>query len=208
MKYICIKNGYNIHSDLCSHYKNISYLANKATEYKQKLKTLEYRGYRTIFKIEEYYKRLTEAFTDLEYDGPSHYLNEHKMDLKFENGLQNNDTTRYHIKAKNEWYALPVPKQTFDKFYNLFSANFSKFKSMIEEKSGDYSKNKKLFIKAAGTGRGGRGRFVSCDVFGGSGDRGRGGRGCGQVWGSTYNPYHPPSANRNIKIESCQYPKE
>ena len=46
------------------------------------------------------------------------------------------------IDAENEWDALPVPDQNFDKFYNMFSANSSKSKSMTGRTTEDYSKKK------------------------------------------------------------------
>ena len=95
------------------------------------MNNLSYLGDRARFNIEGCYKRLIEDFTDLSHAGPSHYLNEHQRVINVENSLQNNSAIRYHIDAKNEWYALPVPEQTFNKFYNLLSANFSKFKYMI-----------------------------------------------------------------------------
>ena len=60
------------------------------------------------------------------------------------------------LTRKNEWDALPDPKQTFDKFYNLSSANFSKFKSMKGRTREGYPKNKTIFINSVGTVRGGR----------------------------------------------------
>ena len=85
-KYRHAKNGYKLHRDFCGCYKKIYYLANKATEADQRLKTLEYRGDRTRFNIEGYYKSLTEAFTDLEHNRPPHEINENQRVLKFENG--------------------------------------------------------------------------------------------------------------------------
>ena len=57
-KYRYTKNGYNPHKGLCGHYNNKSYLTNKATEAKKKIKTLAYCGDITIFNIDEYYKVL------------------------------------------------------------------------------------------------------------------------------------------------------
>ena len=71
---------------------------------------MKYHGDRTSFNMDEYYKRLTEAFTDLEHAGTSQNLNEHQKFLKCENGLQNNATIRYHIDAKNDWDTLSVPE--------------------------------------------------------------------------------------------------
>ena len=57
----------------------------------------------------------------------------------------------------------------------MLSANFSKFKYLIEGTSEDYSKNKTHQINTLGTGRGGRVIFGGCGRFGGG--RGCGGRG-------------------------------
>ena len=54
------------------------------------------------------------------------------------------------IDAENEWDALPVPRQIFDKLYYLLSDNFSKFKSITGGTSEDYFKNKTLQINTVG----------------------------------------------------------
>ena len=82
-KYSLTKNIYKFHRYFCVNYKKKYYLANKATEAEKNIKTLAYRGERTIFNIEEYYKIITEAFTYLEHYGPYHELNEHQKVLKF-----------------------------------------------------------------------------------------------------------------------------
>ena len=78
-------------------------------------------------------------------------LNEYQKVLKYYNVFHNNAAIRYHIDAKNERYVLPLPKQAFDKFYNMFSANFIKFNFLIGGTSEDYYKNKTLWINAVGT---------------------------------------------------------
>ena len=88
--YSCTKNAYKLHRYFCGYCKNKAYLSNKATEADHNLKAFSYRGVRTRFIIEEYYKRLTEAFTDLAHAEASHDLNKHQKVLKYENGLQNN----------------------------------------------------------------------------------------------------------------------
>ena len=75
-------------------------MTNKSTEDEHKLKTLVYRVDRTRLNIEEYFKVITESFTDLAHSGPSHKLNEHQKVVIFENILQNNSTVRYHIAEK------------------------------------------------------------------------------------------------------------
>ena len=69
-------NSYKLRSNYWVNYKNKSYLVNKSTEAKQKLNTFTYHGDRTRFNIEEYYNRLTYAFTNLAYYVPSHKLKE------------------------------------------------------------------------------------------------------------------------------------
>ena len=99
------------------------------------------------------------------------------------------------------------PNILFGKIYNLFSANFSKFKYIIGGKSKEYSKKKTLRINSVGTGRGGRGIFGGRGEFGGHGGHSRGGCRRVQYRGSPYTPYLSPYVNINIKIESRQYPK-
>ena len=199
-KYARTKNGYKLHQDFCGHYKNKAYLSNKATEAEQKLKHLVYKGDRTRFNMEEYYKRLTEAFSDLEHAGASHELNEHQKVSKFENGLQNAAAIRYHIEAKNEWERLPLMDQTFDTFYNLFSANFTKYKSLTNGTADDYTRSRR--INAINTSNPGRGR--------GRGGRGRGrGKGHGRGRGGRGTPHSPYNSTFiNSKLEARQYPKD
>ena len=158
--------------------------------------------------MDEYYKRLTEAFTDLAHDGSLQDLNEQYKVLEFENDLQNNYTIRYRIDTENEWDTLPVTKQTFNICYNLLSDNFSKFKSMTGGKSDYYSKNKTLHINSARTGRGGQGIFGGRGGFGGRAGRGCGVCGHGRGRESYYTHYCPPYANISINIEDHQHPKE
>ena len=185
-------------------------MANKSTEAKKNPKTLEYRGDGTRFNIEEYYKILRDAFTYLSHDGPSHKLNEHQKVLKSDNGLQNSSAIRYHIDAKNEWNDLPVTEQTFDKWYNLLSAKFIKFKYIKGGTSEEYSKNKTIWINTVETVHGGWGRFVGRGGFssrGGCGVRGNGERRRGRGRVSSYTHYFPLYANININFEDLQYPK-
>ena len=115
---------------------------------------------------------------------------------------------RYNIDTKNEWDALPVPKQTFGKFYNIFGSNFTKFKYMTGGTSEEYSNNKTLWINTVVICRGGRGIFGSHGGFVGYSVCGCGVCRRGQGRGGTYTPYRPPYSNINIKIEARQCPKE
>ena len=190
-KFARSKNGYQLHHQFIAHYRDESYLERKATEAEKKLKTLHYRVERPRFTIETYYTILNGVFNDLDHAGPQYALNDEQKVKKFEGGIQNKDAMHYYILAQAEWRALPAPQRTFDRFYNIFIAKFSKYKSLSDGTSTSTSTSSARINAVNGRGGGNRGR--------GRG-RGRGGRGRGN--------YHSGRGVPNFKPEARNYPFE
>ena len=185
------KNGYRCYHAFEAHFKNDSYLDNKATKADQAIQNATYKGDRRTFTLESYYSIMSNAFNDLSQSGPAHALNEQQKITKFENGLKDSTAISWAITAKIHWNTLPVALQTFDTFYNEFSKYMTKFKTMAtpDTRTARIANLGTAPGVDGGRGRGrggrgrGRGRFGGRGFGRGRGRHGRGGRGRG------FNPY-------------------
>ena len=165
------KNGYRCYHEFEAHFKNDAYLENKASAATQAMEGASYKGDRRNFTIESYYIIMANGFNDLAQAGPAHLLNEQQKVTKFENGLKDTTAISWAITAKNHWNNLPVPDQTFDRFYNEFSKFMTKFKTLSTPDT------RSSRIASFGTeGRGGRGGRGRGRGRGRSNRNGRGGR--------------------------------
>ena len=127
------RNGRSCYRDFKLHFANATYLQNKATAANLTIANAAYHGIRRNFTIETYYSIMTTAFNDLALSGPAHILSDPQKITKFENGLKETDALKFSISAKTEWDRLPALEQTFDKYYNLFSASMSKFTTLTHQ---------------------------------------------------------------------------
>ena len=193
-KFARTKNGYTLHHQFIAHYRDESYLERKATEAERKLKTLHYRVERPRFTIETYYTILNGIFNDLDHAGPQYSLNDEQKVKKFEGGLQNKDALNYYILSQAEWRGLPIIERTFDRFYNIFIAKYSKYKSLSGTIGGTSNPTSRI---GAVTGQGGGGRIAGHGCGRGRG-RGRGGR----------SNFHSGKGVANFKAEARNYPWE
>ena len=201
-RYKTTKNGHACYTAFNAHFKNASFLENKASAATAAMGNAVYKGDRQHFTIETYYSIMSKAFNDLELAGSAHALSEQQKITKFEQGLKDNNAISWSITAKNVWNSLPVANQTFDAFYNKFSQYMTKFKTMSAQG------NQTSRIAAFNTGRGGRGR--SGRGRGGRGGRhggrGRGrGRGRGNRSNNTYSPYSIASQYGNFQPQAKIY---
>ena len=200
-KYAASRNGRQCHIDLRSHFRNDSYLENKATNATATIQQAHYRGDRRQFTLESYYTIMTTAFNDLEIAGPNHALSEAKKVAAFEYGLKEKDSISWSITAKSEWNKLPIADQNFESYYNEFSKYMTKLRTLTSSDS-RHSRISNLNSDSGDRGGrgGGRGR--------GRGGRGRGGRGRGRGGrGGRGNRYSPYSMTRSYGGQSNFNPK-
>jgi hypothetical protein len=169
-KFKTSRNGYLCFNEFKSHFANATYLQNKATSANAAITAACYLGVRRNFTIETYYTIMSNAFNNLALAGPAHILSEPQKITKFEAGLKEENALKFAITAKTEWDHLPPNEQTFDRFYNIFSASMSKYNTLIERPLQSFGTRR---ISNFNTSEHGRGRF-------GRGGRGRGGRGRGR----------------------------
>ena len=195
------KNGHACYNAFNAHFKNASFLENKASSATAAMSNAVYKGDRQHFTIETYYSIMSKAFNDLELAGAAHSLSEQQKITKFEQGLKDNNAISWSITAKNVWNSLPVANQTFDAYYNEFSQYMTKFKTMSSQN------NRTTRIAAFNTGRGrgrsGRGRSGRGGRLGGRG-RGRG-RSKGGRSNNSYSPYSLASQYGNFQPQAKLY---
>ena len=129
-KYTRSKNGRQCYLDFESHFRNESYLTNKASAATASMNSSVYRGDRRNFTLETYYTVMSKAFNDLAEAGVAHSLNDVKKVSMFEQGLQEPQAIQWCIISKERWDNFPVADRTFDKFYNEFSKYITKFKTL------------------------------------------------------------------------------
>ena len=205
------RNGYLCFQEFKSHFANATYLQNKATTANAAITAACYLGVRRNFTIETYYTIMSNAFNNLTLAGPAHILSEPQKITKFEAGLKEDNALKFAITAKTEWDRLPLEQQTFDKFYNIFSASMSKYNTLIDRPAQSYGPRR---ISNLNTHEGGRGRFGRGGRGRGGRGRGRGGRGGrgrGRGRGGRYNNYYSnPIAPiyGNFTPEAKIYPPE
>ncbi len=120
-------NGRQTFLNLNTHFRNQTYLDNKATNAENALKNAIYQGRHRNFTMETYYTIMTNAFNDLAQADAAYVLNDEQKITKFENGLKEDKAIQFSINTKSEWNLLPAHERTFDRFYNLFSAKMSKY---------------------------------------------------------------------------------
>ena len=135
-KYDRSRNGYACFCDLKSHYANATYLQNKATAANNAIQNAHYNGQRNRFTIETYYNIMTNAFNDLNNAGPAYHLTEAQKIVRFETGLAEDKALQFTIQARATFDMLPQPDQTFDRYYNIFSALLNKYHTLAA-KSGN-----------------------------------------------------------------------
>ena len=87
-KYTANKNGRKCHQDFESHFRNASYLTNKAAAAMTAMNNAVYNGDRRNFTLETYYTVMSKAFNDLADAGVAHALNDVKKIAAFEQGLK------------------------------------------------------------------------------------------------------------------------
>ena len=210
------RNGHLCYHEFKSHFANATYLQNKATSANAAITAACYQGIRRNFTIETYYTIMTNAFNNLTLAGPAHTLSEPQKITKFEAGLKEDNALKFAISAKTEWDNLPLESQTFDRYYNIFSASISKYNTLIDRPLQSYGPRR---IGNINSGRhGGRGGFNRGGRGGRGGrGRGRGGRsGRGRLNGRgrgdhrNYNHYGPSIAPvyGNFIPEAKLYPPE
>ena len=124
------KNGYSCYHAFNAHFRNASFLENKATSATTAMNNAVYKGDRQNFTLETYYSIMAKAFNDLEAAGPAHALSEQQKITKFEQGLKDPTAINWAITAKNQWNTFAVGNQTFDSYYNEFSQFMTKFKTL------------------------------------------------------------------------------
>ena len=211
------RNGYLCYQEFKSHFANATYLQNKATSANSAITAACYQGVRRNFTIETYYTIMSNAFNNLSLAGPAHTLSEPQKITKFEAGLKEDNALKFAISAKIEWDRLPIEEQTFDKFYNIFSASMSKYNTLIDRPLQSYG-TRRISNLNTNTGRHGQGRGRGFGR-GGRGGRGRGRGGRGGRGRSTYggrnqqrnfNHYGPSMAPvyGNFTPEAKLYPPE
>lgn len=189
-KFKSSKNGYSCHRDFVQHYVNRSYQDNKAQTALQAMANAVYSGPKRNFTIETYYSIMTTAFNDLDTSGPAHVLNNEQKIAKFEAGLKEANAINFAIQAKSKYDSLPAHEQSFDAYYNEFSALMTKYATLSQAAPAYSTRNARINAtstnpsnpRSSGRGRGrGRGRTNS-------GKRGRGG-GRTQSKRNNYHPY-------------------
>ena len=134
-KYESTRNGYAVYRDLKQHYANSTYLQNKATAANHAIQNAFYHGPRKNFTIETYYTIMSNAFNDLNNAGQEYHLTDPQKIVKFEAGLQEDTAIRYAISAKTTFDNLPANEQTFDRYYNIFSALITKYTTLMTKGS-------------------------------------------------------------------------
>ena len=204
-KHVRSKNGRNCHQDFESHFRNESYLTNKATAATAILNAALYRGDRRNFTLETYYTVMSKAFNDLAESGPAHALNDVKKLSTFEQGLQDPQAIQWSIISKERWDNFPLADQTFDKFYNEFSKYITKFKTLSSSGNSRSSRIGALEIEINGGRGSGRGRGHYRARGRGRGRTRGGGRGRGH---SPYSLARPYSSNTNFSAEARTYNRE
>jgi hypothetical protein len=127
------QNGRRCHLDFILHYNNATHLENNATDANASIDKAVYLGTRRNFTIETYYSIFSEAFNTLNRCGPAHHLSEAQKIQKFESGLKEPEALRFAVLAKKEWDNLPIIQQTFDTYFNLFSADLSKLQTLTDD---------------------------------------------------------------------------
>ena len=186
-KYERSRNGYACYCDIKSHYANATYLQNKAAAANNTIQNAHYNGQRNRFTIETYYNIMTNAFNDLNNAGPAYHVSEAQKIVRFEAGLAEDNALKFTIQARATFDALPPNEQTFDRYYNIFSALLNKYHTLAG-KTGSHSntnrRNPSNFIgnmstsTTSQTGRhGNRGRGSRRGTGGRSVTRGGRGRG-------------------------------
>ena len=213
------RNGYLCYNEFKSHFANATYLQNKATSANASITAACYQGVRRNFTIETYYTIMSNAFNNLSIAGPAHTLSEPQKITKFEAGLKEDNALKFAISAKTEWDRLPLEDQTFDRFYNIFSASMSKYNTLIDRPVQSYGtrriSNLNSYDNGGRQGRGGRGgrygRGGRGRGRGGRNGRGRSGRFGRGTGGRNYNHYGPSSiapTYGNFTPEAKLYPPE
>ena len=188
------RNGRQCHIDFQQHYANRTHLQNKAATANKTLDNTVYVGVRRNFDVETYYQRFQDAFNKLSKCGIEHRLSEPQKILKFQANIREKEATKFAISAKKDWDNLPVANQTFDRFYNIFSADLTTYLRQTETNNAPYQRkilnlNSTRFPNTRshpfGRGRGGRGRSNGRGRGRGFHRQGRSGRGRG----GRGNPY-------------------
>ena len=114
---------------------------------------------------------MTNAFNDLNNAGPAYHLTEAQKIVRFETGLAEDKALQFTIQARATFDMLPQPDQTFDRYYNIFSALLNKYHTLAA-KSGNNNatsrRNPSNFIGNVNTG--------NTSQQGRHGNRGRGSR--------------------------------
>ena len=192
------RNGRQCYLELNNHFRNRSYLDNKAAKAEQSLQQATYSGDKRNFTLETYYTIMTNAFNDLEKAGNAHFLRDDQKVTKFENGLIDSKSVEFSIIAKEKWNQLPVAQRTFDLYYNIFSAYMNRLKTMSNRNHNQSQRINNVSSDQSATGRGGgRGRGRGRGRGGRGRGRGRGGQGRGN-----YQPYHNNANNNSNNNDS------
>ena len=136
-------------NDLVDHFKNDTYLENKATAANKSIVEAKYYGDRRNFTLETYYAIMSQNFLALDEAGPVHKLTEEQKITKFEGGLVEERAISYSIHAKSLWNPMAPAMKTFDTYYNLFSSYVNKHNTMSST-----NPNRRARIFHMGSGRG------------------------------------------------------
>ena len=147
---------------------------------------------------------MTKSFNTLEDSGAVYALTEEQKINHFESGIKEAVAVSYSIQARKDWDALPLAEQSFERYYTIFSASYSRHNSLT--RSQQQSRNSQFSrIAEVNTGRGGRNTQGR-----GRGARGRGGRrGRGRGRASrSYNPYSMARQYGVFQAEARVYPRD
>ena len=203
------KNGRSCYLEIKSRFQNASYKENLASAAENKIRDAKYYGDRRNFTLETYYTVMTSAFNDLALSGTAHALTEEQKITKFESGLVEEKAIDYSIQAKEKWDLKPAAEQTFDAYYNDFSASMAK-RNNLSDRSNNQGKTRVRISQVgsgrnyggySGRGRGGRNQNARGHGRGRSSSRGRG-RG-------SYSPYQiARNYNSNFTPEAKVYSSE
>ena len=180
------RNGRAAWMALIAHMESTSYMDNIKSSAMAKIAAAHYNGEKKNFGIVKFYQLHSEAHNDLELAGEP--LTDGMKITHFLQGLKDDTAMNFAIASKAE-----AGVNTFEDFYNSFSAKLSTKLTLTQSTSG----NSQRQISQLNSQQGGRGRgrgfsrgSRDFDRNNGRGQRGGGGRGSrGRGRGFRYNPY-------------------
>ena len=147
-RYANTQNGRAAWVAMLAHMQSTSYLDMLKTQAMHKIKNAHYDGEKRDFGIARYYTIHTTAHNDLAEAGEP-MTNSMKI-TSFCNGIKDATAVNYAITTKSD----PAGTQTFEVFYNSFSAKLTSHLMLIATSSGS-SRSINAVSQHGGRGRGG-----------------------------------------------------